>query len=88
MQSKQGQTIFSATDLVKFLECEHLTALDRINLETPLPRSEDSEEARLFQGKGLAHEAAFRETLQPRVFEAARITEPSRIVVRELVTPL
>lgn len=50
MQSKQSQTIFSATDLVNFLEYEHLTALDRIYLEAPLPRSEDSEEARLFQG--------------------------------------
>lgn len=66
MQKSAAGLIFSATDLVNFLECAHLTALDRMNLETPLPRSEDSEEAPLFQGKGLAHEAAFFDTLRTR----------------------
>lgn len=28
MQRQSGQRLFSATDLVAFLECEHLTALN------------------------------------------------------------
>ena len=66
MQKSPEGLLFSASDLVNFLECEHLTALDRIDLETRLPRSDDSEEARLFQGKGHAHEAAFLESLRSR----------------------
>ena len=31
-----GSWRFSATDLIHFLDCEHLTALDRTHAETPL----------------------------------------------------
>jgi hypothetical protein len=52
MQRIHGQLIFSATDLVHFLECEHLASLDLTDLETPLPRAEDDAQARLIQKKG------------------------------------
>ncbi len=64
MQRRQGQLLLSATDLVNFLECERLTALDLINLETPLPRAPDDEQAVLIQGKGYAHEAAYADSLR------------------------
>ena len=34
MQKTSGGILYSATDLVNFLECEHLTVLDLQNLET------------------------------------------------------
>lgn len=63
MQKRDGVILYSASDLVNYLECEHLTSLDLINLETPLARTEDSDEAKLIQAKGYSHEAAFFEHL-------------------------
>ena len=59
MQKINGSHLYSASDLVNFLECSHLTALDLINLETPLPKAEDDEQARLIQKKGFEHEAQY-----------------------------
>lgn len=66
MQKFKGEVLYSASDLVNFLECEHLTALDLIDLETPLPKAEDDDEARLIQAKGHSHEARFVEVLKAR----------------------
>lgn len=76
MQKKNNALLYSASDLVNFLECEHLTSLDLINLETPLPKAEDDEQAKLIQDKGYAHEAAFLEHLQqtcPRVADLGQL---------------
>lgn len=59
MQKREGVILYSASDLVNYLECEHLTSLDLVDLGTPLPRTQDSDEAKLIQAKGFAHEAAF-----------------------------
>jgi hypothetical protein len=59
MQKISDTIYYAASDIVNFLECEHLTALDLINLETPLPQAEDDAEAILYQQKGIAHEGAF-----------------------------
>ncbi len=64
MQKKNGTILYSASDIVNFLDCEHLSALDLIDLETPLPRAEDDEEAVLYQNKGFAHELAHVERLK------------------------
>lgn len=64
MQKLKDGIAYSASDLVNFLECEHLTGLDLIDLETPLPRTEDSDEAKLIQDKGHQHEARFVEALK------------------------
>jgi uncharacterized protein len=66
MQKNGEEVLYSATDLVGYLECEHLTTLDLLDLEAPLPRTQDSDEARLFQAKGYAHEANFLEVLKAR----------------------
>lgn len=55
---------YSASDIVNFAACSHLTHLDLANLETPLPKAEDSEEMLLIAGKGLAHEATYWEHVQ------------------------
>ncbi len=59
MQNLNGSILYSASDLVGFLECEHLTTLDLINLETPLPKAEDDEQAKLIQKKGYEHEGQY-----------------------------
>lgn len=64
MQKRDGVVLYSASDLVNYLECEHLTSLDLVDLETPLPRTADSDEAKLIQAKGYSHEAEFFEQLK------------------------
>lgn len=59
MQKINGKNLYSATDLVNFLECEHLTTLDLANLETPLPKAEDDEQSKLIKKKGLEHEGKY-----------------------------
>src|SRR5690349_17831629 len=41
--------LYAATDLVGFLECEHLTSLDLMHVVTPLKVAERDESARLVQ---------------------------------------
>ncbi|MDP3108668.1 TM0106 family RecB-like putative nuclease [Hydrogenophaga sp.] len=64
MQKAAGQKRFSASDLVNFSACAHLTHLDLVNMETPLPKAEDSDETVLIQDKGFAHEARYWELLK------------------------
>lgn len=64
MQKYDGQILYSASDIVNFLECEHLTTLDLIHLDTPLSKTEDDDEAKLIMAKGIAHEADFLSALR------------------------
>jgi len=64
MQKLNDAIAYSASDFVNFLECEHLTGLDLIDLVSPLPRTEDDDEAKLSQDKGHQHEIRFVETLK------------------------
>jgi uncharacterized protein len=66
MQKNEKQILYSASDIVNFLECEHLTTLDIIDLDTPLSRTEDDDQAKLIQAKGFAHEADFVARLKER----------------------
>ena len=59
MQKNNDQILYSASDLANFLECEHLTYLDRLNLDVPMEKTADSEDAILIQNKGLKHEADY-----------------------------
>lgn len=59
MQKIQNQIVYSASDLVNFLECEHLTSLDLRNLNEELAKTEDSDEAKLIQAKGIEHEKRY-----------------------------
>jgi predicted RecB family nuclease len=63
MQRYGEHILHSASDVVNFLECEHICYLDRIDLVTPLPRAADDDTARLVQEKGYAHEAAYASQL-------------------------
>lgn len=64
MQINNETRLYSASDICNFLECQHLTATDLINLVTPLNKAADSEDNQLIQNKGLEHEAAYLESLK------------------------
>lgn len=64
MRKVGDEVIYSATDVVNFLECEHLTSLDRINLETPLERAAEDPTMRLIQEHGIRHEQQYLATLR------------------------
>lgn len=75
MQKAAGHKRFSASDLVNYSACAHLTHLDLVNLETPLPKAEDSEEMVLIQDKGFAHEARYWEHLKSTQGDTVDLTE-------------
>jgi len=64
MQKSLSGKLFSASDLVNFSACSHLTHLDLVNMETPLPKAADSEEMVLIQDKGFEHEGRYLEHLR------------------------
>lgn len=76
MYRSNGKLLFSASDLVGFLECEHFTSLQLTDLETPLPRAEDDAAAVLVQEKGHHHERLYLEQLQS---SGARVTDLSAL---------
>lgn len=76
MQRLAGLTVYSATDLASFLECEHLAVLDRLALDDEAlrgQRSAQDEQAELFARKGDAHERTYLERLRAQGFEVADI---------------
>lgn len=64
MQKSLLGKLFSASDLVNFAACSHLTHLDLSNMETPLPKAADSDEMVLIQDKGFEHEGRYLEHLR------------------------
>ncbi|MDQ2674661.1 MAG: hypothetical protein M3Y40_08385, partial [Chloroflexota bacterium] len=65
MQLIDGQPVFSATDLVGYLACEHLTALEAAVLHGDLNRPHRNDrELEIIRKRGFAHEARYLETLR------------------------
>lgn len=64
MQKINNKIVFSASDITYFAECEHRTWLDRLNLDTPMEKTEDDDQSKLVQTKGFEHEADFFAKLQ------------------------
>ena len=67
MQRFDGQILHSATDVVGFLECAHLTALNLQSLGDDAlraQRAEDDASAALVARKGTEHERAYLQTLR------------------------
>ena len=64
LKTYNAQLLFSASDLVNFLGCNHATTLDLANLVNPRSFAEDSEETQLLQRLGIAHETAYLEKLR------------------------
>jgi uncharacterized protein len=75
MQILEGRKLFSATDLVNFLECEHTATLGLAHLASPLERAPDDESNELIQRKGFEHEAAFLAALKARGLSVTEIPQ-------------
>ncbi len=74
MQKTDNFILYSASDIVNFLDCEHKITLDLIDLQTPLPRAEDDEETMLYQKKGFEHEGSYVRQLKGKVTHFADIS--------------
>ena len=59
MQKLNGKYLFSASDMVNFMDCVNLTHLDLKNFEQKLEMAAEDEQAKLIQAKGIAHEKFF-----------------------------
>src|ERR1700722_5484917 len=71
MELVDGQLILSATDLINYLECGHLTWLDRERAEGLLSdEPKRPETAELVATKGDEHEVAYLEGLKAEYGEA------------------
>jgi predicted RecB family nuclease len=65
MQHIDGAIVYSATDLVGYLECEHLTTLERAAVSGMVARPErDDPELRVLQDRGEEHERHYLDYLQ------------------------
>jgi uncharacterized protein len=65
MQLIDGKPVFSATDLVGHLACEHLTALERSALQGLVKRPmRHDRELEIIQKRGYAHEARYLDELR------------------------
>ena len=61
MERRDGQILFSPSDLNGFLACEHLTALELAGAAKPEP---DDPQVELIRRKGEEHERAYLEALR------------------------
>jgi uncharacterized protein len=64
MHLRDGDLLFSPTDLVTFLGCAHATFLDRRHASEPRGPRTFSEADQLLARKGLEHEAAYLQSLK------------------------
>src|SRR5258708_94546 len=65
MRRLNGQCIYSPSDLVRFLESEYVSWMDRLYLELPgsVEPDSDNPEDEILRAKGEEHEVAFLEQL-------------------------
>lgn len=75
MQTRNGTQLYSASDLCNFLECQHLTVMDLQHLITPMEKAADSDQNRLIQEKGLAHESTFLDRLKTQYADVIDIAQ-------------
>jgi len=80
MQLVDGRPVFATTDLVAFLACEHLTALETASLAGLVRRpSRPDPELDLIQQRGLEHERRYLADLEGAGRRVTRIEPDARI---------
>tara|TARA_R100000027_G_scaffold1740_5_gene1943 strand:+ start:5243 stop:8641 length:3399 start_codon:yes stop_codon:yes gene_type:complete len=81
MQKIEEQILYSPSDLIRFLESPFASWMERMRLEDPerYTPDEDTEEKKLVQKKGYAHEDAFLARLQKEGREVETIEAKNRI---------
>jgi predicted RecB family nuclease len=82
------EVIYSATDLVRFLGCEHLTSLDALNLESPLEAGDEDEMDRLIQNLGIEHERAYLQSLRDENRTVVDLGEPGGTLLDQVAVTL
>jgi len=82
VRKRGDRIVYSATDLANYLQCEHLATLDLVNLETPLPKKEDDEQAKMIQRRGFDHEAASLESFRTEGLSVVEISTEGAIEER------
>jgi uncharacterized protein len=80
--------LFSAVDILNFLDCEHHTYLDLIDLETPLPKTQSNEEHMLIQAKGAAHEAKYAHKLKENQIRFTDIEQAGKTLTEKMQATL
>ncbi|MGZ3527651.1 MAG: TM0106 family RecB-like putative nuclease [Vulcanimicrobiaceae bacterium] len=75
MQKIDGRFVYSASDLNNYLECEHLTSLDRKAADNLLRRPERAAQAELISRKGIEHERRYVEALRARYDDVVALPE-------------
>ena len=73
MRIRDGQRLFSASDLVNFLGCPHATTLDLRQLEDPVALADDDPQLVLLRAKGMEHERAYLAQLRGRGLNVVEI---------------
>ncbi len=80
MQLIDGQAVYSATDLVGYLECEHLTALERAALAGLVERPHiDDPELDVLRRRGEEHEQRYLAVLRAEGRSVVEITRDGSI---------
>src|SRR5688500_17779783 len=64
MMTRNGATLFSASDLVNFMGCAHATFLDLCNLKVPVLFPPNDDATVLLQQIGIEHERVYLERLK------------------------
>jgi uncharacterized protein len=77
MRKTTDGSAYSATDIVNFIECAHITTLDLVNLQTPLEPGEDDEQAKLIQERGIEHERTYLAKLEAQGYTTVRLAGPA-----------
>lgn len=90
MRNVDGARLYSASDLVNYMGCEHATLFDLRQLVSPVELPGDDAHTVLLQQKGLEHERAFLEALRKdgrRIVEVPAVkdlNERARLTVSAL----
>ena len=75
MKALDHGSLYSASDLLGFLGCQHRTFLDLVALQTPLAIAQEDAQAQLFQEKGKEHEQHYLQHLRDTGLHVVEISE-------------
>ena len=79
MKAFDPGSLYSASDLLGFLGCQHKTFLDFGALQTPLVTAQEDAQAQLFQEKGKEHELHYLQHLRNTGLHVVEIPEERRL---------
>jgi predicted RecB family nuclease len=78
--------LYSASDLLGFLGCQHSAFLNLVDLQTPLAKSAENTQGQLIQEKGLEHERNHLRHLRDHGYHVVEIPEEGAVQDRAALT--